>query len=72
MLRKLWLPLGVLLMAMPAFGQTTKSNPDLFLQCADYDTAYRSVNAQMDGEKSDGRYMNEQKDDHERELNRLD
>jgi predicted RNase H-like nuclease (RuvC/YqgF family) len=79
MLRLLWISLGALLLAMPAVAQTTKSNPDLFLQCADYDNAYREVRNRMDSEKSQASYMNDQKDDledriddHEREINRLD
>ena len=79
MLHKLYLPLGLLFLALPATAQDVKNNPDLFLQCADYDNSYRSVGAQMDNADSEADYMNAQRDryedqinDHERELKRLD
>jgi len=79
MLRKLWLSLGLVFLALPAVAQDVKSNPDLFLQCADYDNSYRAVRAEMDSRTSDAHYMNDQKarledriNDHERELKRLD
>jgi septal ring factor EnvC (AmiA/AmiB activator) len=79
MLHKLCLPLGLLFLALPATAQDVKNNPDLFLQCADYDNARRAIQAEMNAEKSEAEYMNDQKDrledqinDHERELKRLD
>ena len=79
MLGKISISMVAIMIALPANAQDVKNNPDLFLQCADYDNSYRAIRADMDSQKSDARYMNEQKDrledrikDHERELKRLD
>jgi septal ring factor EnvC (AmiA/AmiB activator) len=71
--------LVLLFLAVPSMAQTAKSNPDLFLQCADYDNSFRAIKAQMNSENTEAEYMSDQKrqlenriDDHEREINRLD
>ncbi len=79
MLFKTSISMIAIIIALPVAAQDVKNNPDLFLQCADYDNARRAVQAEMNAEKSEAEYMNDQKDrledridDHERELDRLD
>jgi hypothetical protein len=69
----------ITLLAGHAAAQDHKSNPDLFLQCTDYDSEREKLHLYIESQKSVAGYRMDEKarlnaklDAHERELKRLD